>query len=346
MKWVNVILFYLFVVLFISTTLWGQGNTDKSGTTAAQFLKIGAGARMMGLAGASAAQVDDVYSLYWNPAGISKVNQVALGAAHTRWFADITHNFLGIVLPINENHAIGFQATFLSMDPIQITTINEPRGTGEFFEASDIAIGASYSTRPVDFLSLGVTAKFIQQSIYNESASAYALDFGSVLDIPWRGVKLGMQFSNFGSKMQLDGRDLVREFDLNPGNTLNTGVETRLRTLDWDLPVNFRVGLAMDLVGKNADGLLQNENSRLTLMVDGNHPADAAEYMNMGLEYGLNEVLMLRGGYRINRDVEKMFYGVGLNIPLSGASSFVFDYAIASFDELDYVHVFSANISL
>jgi hypothetical protein len=54
-------------------------------------------------------------------------------------------------------------------------------------------------------------------------------------------------------------------------------------------------------------------------------------------------LVSLRGGYRLNRDIEKLFYGIGLNIPLSN-SRFKFDYALASYDDLDYIHVFSGSI--
>ena len=127
---------------------------------------------------------------------------------------------------------------------------------------------------------------------------------------------------------------------------LHGGRGASLKTLDWDLPVNFRVGLAMDLVGKESTGFMQNEHNRLTFTVDGNHPSDAAEHINFGLEYSFAEAIILRSGYRFNRDVEKFFYGVGLNIPMAGNSSFRFDYALASYGELDYVHVFGGSISL
>jgi hypothetical protein len=326
--------------------VFAQGNDEKNGTTAAQFLKIGVGARPMAMGGAYVGLSDDVYSLYWNPAGISKLQKFSLGGTYTRWFADITHHFWGLVLPVNQNIAVGVYGVFLNMDPIQVTTIDRPHGTGEFFEASDLAIGFSFAARPVDFLSIGVSGKFIQQSIYNESASALAFDIGSLLDIPFKGMKLGMNFSNLGGKMKLDGRDLTREYDLNPDNTLNTGVETRLRTQDWDLPVNFRVGLAMEILGGDKASFYRSENNRLSFTVDGNHPADAAEYLAFGLEYTFSNIISLRGGYRLNRDVEKFYYGMGLTIPLADHSNFRFDYALASFGELDYIHMFGGSISL
>ena len=52
--------------LFISSTIVSQ-TVSKTGTTAAQFLKIGIGARALALGGAYSAIADDASALYWNP---------------------------------------------------------------------------------------------------------------------------------------------------------------------------------------------------------------------------------------------------------------------------------------
>jgi hypothetical protein len=321
-----------------------QDSDNKSGSAAAQFLKIGVGARAMALGGAAVASTNDAFSLYWNPSALTKISHVTVAGVYTNWFADIDHQFLGLVIPVNESTVIGFQATLLTMDEMEITTINNPHGTGEFFEARDLAIGVSYATRLTNYFSVGITGKYIQQEIYNEIASTFAFDFGSMLDVPFRGIKLGMRFSNFGGKLQMDGRDLTREFDLNPDNTLNVGVETRLKTEPWELPVVFQVGLSGDLIGKG-DAFLVSETNRVTISIDGSHPTDSPEFAAFGLEYMYNDIIALRTGYRLNRDVEKIFFGVGLQLPLASASLFNFDYAVASFDELDYVHIFSSSLS-
>ena len=341
-----------FIIIFtLCTCLIGlhanaqeEAETNKSGTTVAQFLKIGVGARAMGQAGSFVAHSDDVYSLYWNPAGITKVKNVAFAVVHTEWFADITHQFLGLVLPVNANSAVGFQATILNMDQIEITTIDEPHGTGEFYDAGDLAIGVSYAIKLTNFFAVGITGKYIQQKIYNESASTYAFDISSQLDVPFHGLKMGMNFSNFGGKMKMDGRDLIREYDLNPENTLNDGVETHLKTEPWELPVNFAVGLAVDLIGRN-DAFLKMNDNEMTFSITGNHPADAKEFASFGVEYTFQNVVSLRSGYRLNRDIEKFYYGFGLKVPIPGAA-FNFDYSVASFDELDNIHIFSASVSL
>jgi len=343
MKQFLLVLVCLLVLNTWSDNLRAQGNSNKSGTTAAQFLKIGVGARAMGMGGSFVAHADDIYSLYWNPAGLTKVEAVTISAVQTQWFADISHNFFGFVLPVDGSSAIGAQVITLNMDEIEITTIDDPHGTNEFYDASDLAIGLSYAKRLTNYFALGVTGKYIQQKIYNESASTFAFDIGSVLNIPYYGLKLGMAFSNFGGSLKMEGRDLTREFDLNPDNSLNDGVEARLKTEPWDLPVNFSFGLALDIIG-GKDGLYKAEQHQLTFDITGSHPADADEYASIGFEYTLSKLISIRTGYRSNRDVEKMFYGAGLHIPM-GTTIFNFDYAIASFEDLDYIHVFSASIA-
>ncbi len=47
-------------------------SSDK-GTTAASFLKLGAGARQAGMGDGGAASVDDASAMYWNPAALIRV---------------------------------------------------------------------------------------------------------------------------------------------------------------------------------------------------------------------------------------------------------------------------------
>ena len=65
-----------FITLLIIITLQAvsiAGDFSKVGTTSAQFLKIGVGARAMGLGGSFTALANDVSTLYWNPAGITNL---------------------------------------------------------------------------------------------------------------------------------------------------------------------------------------------------------------------------------------------------------------------------------
>ncbi len=331
------------LILGLSVSLIADGNVDKSGTTSAQFLKIGVGARPMGLGGSFAAVSDDASSPYWNPAGMSQVKSINLLASNTQWFAGISHQYFSLVLPLTTDQSIAVHGVSLTMDPIEITTIENPHGINEFYEASDLYLGVSYAKKFTDYYTMGATIKYIQLRIHNETASTVALDVGSLLEIPYYGLKLGFHFSNFGGKLVAGGRDLSKEYDLNPDNTLNAGVASRLKTESWDLPVNFRMGLAMDLIGGET-APISSSSSRLTLSADGNHPADAAEYLALGVEYAFNELLFLRGGMRTNRDVENLFYGAGFRLPM-GNNEIHFDYALAPFGQLENIHVVTGSLT-
>ena len=63
---INIFKIILFSLL-MSVLPFSQ-TVSKTGTTAAQFLKIGIGARALAMGGAYSAVSDDATALYWNPA--------------------------------------------------------------------------------------------------------------------------------------------------------------------------------------------------------------------------------------------------------------------------------------
>lgn len=330
-------IYLVLMIVFLATQLTAAEETTKAGTAAAQFLKIGVGARAQALGGAFVGITGDVNAIYWNPANIAAVDQVSWTGTHTRWFADITHQFTALVIPMGDVSALGFSATLVSMDDEEITTIEEPTGTGLFWSAQDIAVGISYARKITDRFSIGVTGKYVYQQLHNETASTVALDVGSSLYTGFKGITIGMSFTNFGGDLKLSGRDLIRAYDPNPANSRNDDVDTRLHTEPWPLPVNFRVGIVMEIVGTNEDNFFNSNNHRVLLAMDANHPNDAAENLRGGLEYELYKMFSLRGGYVLNEGLVDFTFGMGLNVNI-GRTAFLFNYALASYGDLENVN--------
>lgn len=317
------------------------GNLTKSGTTAAQFLKIPAGTRGIGMGGSGVASVNDVSALYWNPAGMTRLTSTgAFHFTHANWLADLDYNYAGAVIQLGVYGSIGLSFTSLSVPDMQVRTEYEQDGTGEYFSAMDMAMGISYARSLTDRFSMGMTAKFIRQQIWHMTASTIAFDLGILFrtDLDW--LTLGMAVSNFGSKLQYSGKDIFINYDYNPeewGD--NETIFANLQTDKWDLPLLFRFGLNMEV--------LNTPIHQLTTTIEARHPNDNSETISFGAEYGFRKRFFLRGGWdSLNEsDSEKgLTFGGGCVYYMSSTSPVFLDYAYSDWGRLNNVHRFSIEI--
>lgn len=313
----------------------------KVGTTAAPFLKIEYGARPVAMGGAFVALANDPSGIYYNPAGIAEIRTAHFMGGYTVWFADLTYNYATFILPTQRvNFALW--GSFLYSDEIEVTTVEDPEGTGQEFSYVDGLLGITVSAFLSDRLSIGISGKYIQQKLFNESASTFALDVGSILRTPLKGARLGMCLANYGGRMQLFGNDLIVQTDPWPEYTGNPEVEARLTTESFPLPLAFKLGVALDVFGPG-EAFANSDIHRVTLAVDGIHPNDGEEKLQVGLEYGLYNTLFLRGGYKFNYDTQEYTAGTGMRFSI-GQRTFAFDYAYVDMDVLEATHRFSLLI--
>ena len=110
----------LAVTAVISLMFQGEGAAWASGpgTTGADILKIGVGARAIGMGEAYVAQADDVSSLYWNPAGLALMQERQASFMYDQMYQDIKYQNAAIGIPL-ENGAIGGSLSYLSYGDIQ-----------------------------------------------------------------------------------------------------------------------------------------------------------------------------------------------------------------------------------
>jgi hypothetical protein len=332
----------LFLIICFGGIAVGQ-DFSKAGTAAGQFLKIPVGAKAVSMAGTFTSVSDDISTLYWNPAGAIALDQFEIGVSHNSWIAGISHNFIGVVLPMKDNGTIGFSVNQLGSGDIEMTTIESPSGTGTFYSTADLALSLSYAKAIMEQVSVGVSAKYINQRIANTSAQTVAFDLGILLRTGFYGMKMGLAFQNFGPALKMNGSDLIKTVDLDPNSEINPVVEANLVTQSYSLPASYRVSLSMPLIGQG--GLLVSEMSSLLFAVDGVHLIDNPEHFSIGTEYGFAKTLFLRGGYVFNTDEEGLTLGAGVNLN-AGSTSFTFDYAYAAFGIFSAVHVVSIGIQL
>lgn len=335
-------LFFVAVAWLLPGSLLAQFATstegfNNNGTRVGQFLKFAVGARANAMGESFAAVASDASALYWNPGGIGNLQNLEVHLTHIDYLLDITYDFAGLVVPTSAGN-IGFSAAVLGMGDEPVTTLADPDGAiGVTWGASSFAVGLTMSKAVTDRFAVGITGKYIQENIYNESANTLAIDIGSLYDTGLRGIKIGMAMSNFGGKMKLSGRDLALRADPDVVVGGNSTQPADLQVNSWSLPLNFRVGLSLEV--------FKSESSTLLLASDFNHPTDADERLNFGAEYAFAKRVFLRGGYKVNYDEESFTFGGGLNLPIT-SYNFMLDYSFNEFGILGETHRFSIGLRL
>lgn len=331
------------ILLLISLLLnysYSQIGTSltKTGTTAAQFLKIGIGSRALGMGGAFIATANDISSVYWNPAGLALISTREAAFNHIDWLMDVKYDHAAFGINFDDFGTIGAFVGVMSMGEMIVRTVEKPEGTGEYFGAGALTAGVSYARNLTENFAIGFNAKYIREYIWHETAQGFALDIGTYYKIQFLNeTRLAASISNFGTKMKLSGRDLLVLTNTGPGgaNIINTEHQVD----EFDLPLLFRIGVAVDAI--------KTDQMRLTLETNAIHPNDNTEYLNSGLEYAWNEKIFLRAGYKslFERDSEQgLTIGLGVNYRLVDLVTIKFDYAFQDFGRLKNVHYLTVGV--
>jgi len=314
------------LIVMLAVALPATGQT-KVGTTAGQFLGISVGPRAMAMGGAYVASNEDVTSIYWNPGAFQQAGKSQLAFSNTDWLVGTKFRWVGLMLNLGTENAVGLSLTQLDYGEEEVTTVAMPEGTGERWSAQDLSIGLSYCRRLTDRFSMGATVKYVDQRIWNESATTFAFDIGLLFVTGFHDMRLGVSMSNFGGEMKMDGRDLLQRVDIDPLNSgSNKALVGSLKTDSWAIPLLFRVGVAIDAY--------KDDMFKLTLAADALRPNDNEESVNAGGEIGWNNMIFLRGGYKslFGSDAEEgLSLGAGLKYTVEGFGAIEVNYAFTKF---------------
>ena len=235
-------------IIIISFCLSMVYSQDKVGTSAANFLGIPMGSRATALGGAFTSISSDPSSIFYNPASISRANYNTFSLNNTDWFLDSKILFFSANFKINKNISLGSYLTSLDYGREEITDFDNQDGTGTYWSANDLALGSAISFNLTNEFSIGTTIKYINQKIYNESASSVATDIGIFYFSSQKKFNMGFSISNFGLNMILDGKDLYNRIDLDPedgGN--NETIVAKIKTESWPLPLFLRIGISQTI---------------------------------------------------------------------------------------------------
>jgi hypothetical protein len=295
---------FLAAAFFLLVAPAAGANPGQTGLT---FLKMGQGARAMGMGGAFCTVADDASATYWNPAGCAAMEQTQVLLSQASWVQDIQMENVAVARA-HGDHGFGLSFTALHTGEIERRDVEGTYlGHFRFF---DFAIQGSYAHRFSSQLSGGVSFKALYEKIDEETATGFAVDFGALWNLPVDGLTLGACVQHLGTTMKF-----IEE--------------------SFDLPLTMRAGLAYRLMIP----FLSDES---VAAVEIQKPREDDVKAHFGIEMGLVEKLALRFGYRTGYDNQNVTVGVGIPV-----DRYRLDYAYVPFySDLGDVHRVTFGIQL
>ncbi|MEX1140563.1 MAG: PorV/PorQ family protein [Bacteroidota bacterium] len=328
------------VLLLIVCGMNLEAQNRKAGINSAAFLKVGVGARQVGMGSATTAMVGDASNLFWNPAGIGlREDRMQVSFSYNKWIGELTQNALAATYNLDDIGTIGIGVMTFGLSGIAadrdvypgnpaLQALQIDQQTSSSYDYMDLLVQASFSRYVTDRLSLGVSVKYISEKIDDQSAGAIAFDFGSVYSIGVMNWKIGARINNLGGD--------IKFYDYAS-----------------PIPLTFSIGTSI--------APLQDENSMLTVAVDAVKPQDGAQFFFTGVEYMFMNMISVRGGYKLNysgaddggstfRDaikttIEGFSAGAGFNTTVSDYGVRL-DYSYTSMDILDAAHRVTLAVSM
>jgi hypothetical protein len=273
----GVIKFFVSAV-FVAVCLGASTARAQSGETGLSFLKLGVGARSVGMGEAHAAVATDASATYYNPGGLAEAEKTSILAMHKEWIQGVRTEFLGVNIPFEE-FAFGISINTTSVSDIQLRTQpGPPEGT---FSSHDFAGSLSIARRVIPDLSLGVSFKFLYEKIFVDEASGYGVDIGALYVSPIEGLRFAAVASNIGSMGSLKTEDIRLPSLLRIGSAYVHDVDA----------LHSTVTLGADILK-----VFREDNTHL----------------HAGVEVNYQELVSFRAGYLTGYETRAFTAGLGL----------------------------------
>jgi hypothetical protein len=278
--------------------------TGGVGTSGADFLTVGVGARPMAMGGAFSAVDEgaDANAVNWNPGALGFVHERGLTASYNSLFVDENQGYFGYAAPIGKEGGVWAAGmNYLSVSKIErrgTTDTEQPIST---FDNQNFAASASYGRAFGDALAVGGTLKYVRTALDALKENAMAVDAGLLARTPVDGLTVGAAMRNLGSNIGPDS-----------------------------MPLTFKGGAAYRMVG----GQLILASDFDWLMTE------RRGYWSLGSEFWISRNLAVRAGYQFGHGADQLQsrlvgLGAGLGVKFG---RFTMDYAFIPYGDLGDTH--------
>lgn len=308
------------IILLVVSTQDTFAGERKTGSSAASELLIPMGARSIGMGGANLANVSSTEAIYWNPAGLASLQGAEASFTYMTYFADMNVSYATVGYYLEDVGTVGISLQALDIGGIDVTTIDNPEGTGEILTPDYITLGFTFSKMMTNRILFGINTKLVSERIGNMSASAVAWDFG----LQYRSdlnIDFGVTLKNIGTNMKFDGTGIEFNSAIPFANPNATTRKTKADLAENELPTSLNMGLAYRY---NI-----NEQNMLNVTTAYSSNSFFTDQVIGGLEYSFDNFVFVRAGYEAPLFASDSPYetddyqfgltlGAGLNLDVGG----------------------------
>ena len=289
-------------LLIVQIILAGQGSAG------AKFLQINATTRGSANGGTLVARPGLIDALSYNPATAATLTGTNSIIHHSDYFVGMSFDYMSFAYNMPAIGTISMGLLGLLSGDIEETTELEPLGTGRTFTANDFAGFLSFARSMTDKFSGGGTIKYVMQNIDKLTASGIAFDMGAIYNVGlFYDLTIGFSIKNFGGDMNYEGENLQESIQLSDNIFEEEDVRIEVVSEKYSLPISFDLGSSVTIPVRGKDKLISS--------VAVHNIADQAEFLSIGLEYNLGELMYFVLGHG---NLNGMFNNNATELELNG----------------------------
>ena len=289
-------------LLIVQIILAGQGSAG------AKFLQINATTRGSANGGTLVARPGLIDALSYNPATAATLTGANSIIHHSDYFVGMSFDYMSFAYNMPAIGTISMGLLGLLSGDIEETTELEPLGTGRTFTANDFAGFLSFARSMTDKFSGGGTIKYVMQNIDKLTASGIVFDMGAIYKVGlFHDLTIGFSIRNFGGDMNYEGENLQEKIKLSDNIFEEEDVRIEVVSEKYSLPISFDLGSSVTIPVRGKDKLISS--------VAVHNIADQAEFLSIGLEYNLGELMYFVLGHG---NLNGMFNNNATELELNG----------------------------